>query len=287
MRQLIVNADDLGADEARNAGIFEAIREGSVTSVSILANGPALEDGLRGITFLGNKKISFGIHLNLSEGIPLVSGLRQLTGPEGCFLGKARTHELLSEPRDRDLEGEIQQELDAQVRVLEKAGIPISHLDGHQHVHLFPAAVRAAVNLARGHRIPWIRLPQEPDPDPENARIGFPLLQEGRNFSGMAKATRVHLNETGIRTTDHFRGLYLKGRFSLSALIDSLENLPEGLTELMVHPGRVPPTPTSNPFSQFSTLDREKELEFLLGIKFRMALAERGIDLVPFPELER
>ena len=287
MRQLIVNADDLGADEARNAGIFEAIREGSVTSVSILANGPALEDGLRGISFLGDKKISFGIHLNLSEGIPLVSGLRQLTGPEGCFLGKARTHELLSQPRGRDLEGEIQQELDAQVRVLEKAGIPISHLDGHQHVHLFPAAVRAAVNLARGHRIPWIRLPQEPDPDPENAMIGFPLLQEGRNFSGLAKAARAQLEGTGIRATDHFRGLYLKGRFSLSPLIDSLENLPEGLTELMVHPGRVPPTPTSNPFSQFSTLDREKELESLLGIGFRKALAERGIDLVPFPELER
>jgi len=287
MRQLIVNADDLGADEARNAGIFEAIREGAVTSVSILANGPALEDGLQGIPFLGGKKISFGIHLNLSEGIPLVSGLRQLTGPEGCFLGKARTHELLSEPRDRDLEGEIQQELDAQVRVLKKAGIPISHLDGHQHIHVFPAVVRATVRLAQQHRVFWMRVPQEPDPDTENAMIDFPLLQEGRNFSGMAKAARVHLKETGIRTTDHFRGLYLKGRFSLSSLINNLENLPEGLTELMVHPGRVPPTPTSNPFSQFSTLDREKELESLLGIGFRKALAERGIDLVPFPELER
>jgi predicted glycoside hydrolase/deacetylase ChbG (UPF0249 family) len=287
MRQLIVNADDLGADEARNAGIFEAIRGGSVTSVSILANGPALEDALQEVRSLKEKKISWGIHLNLSEGTPLLAGLRRLTGPEGCFLGKARTHKLLSDPRDPDLEGEIQQELDAQVRVLEKAGISISHLDGHQHVHVFPAAVQAAVNLARGHRIPWVRLPREPDPDPENAVIGFPLLQEGRNFSGLAKAARAQLEGTGIRATDHFRGLYLKGRFSLSSLIDSLENLPDGLTELMVHPGRVPPPPTSNPFSQFSTLDREKELESLLGIGFGKALAERGIDLVPFPELER
>jgi predicted glycoside hydrolase/deacetylase ChbG (UPF0249 family) len=286
VKRLIVNADDLGADVARNAGIFEAVRKGPVTSVSILANGPALEGALQEIRSLKEKKISWGIHLNLSEGTPLIAGLRRLTGPGGCFLGKARTHELLSDPRDRDLEGEIEQELDAQVWVLKRAGISISHLDGHQHVHVFPAAVRAAVKLARQHRIPWVRMPQEPDPDPENAMIGFPLLQEGRNFGGMAKAARVHVNETGIRTTDHFRGLYLKGRFSLSSLIESLENLPEGLTELMVHPGRVPPTSTSNPFSQFSTLDREKELDSLLAMGFRKALAERGIDLVPFPELE-
>ena len=79
----------------------------------------------------------------------------------------------------------------------------------------------------------------------------------------------------------------MKGRLSLSSLIDSLKALPEGLTELMVHPGRVFPTSPSNPFSQFSTLDREKELESLLEMGFRKALAEKGIELVPFPELGR
>jgi predicted glycoside hydrolase/deacetylase ChbG (UPF0249 family) len=287
LKRLIINADDLGADEARNAGIFEAIREGMVTSISILANGPAVEDAIRGIASLGEKKVSIGIHLNLSEGIPLVSGLRRLTGREGYFLGKARTHELLSGPRDSDLEREIQQEFDAQVRVLKNAGIPISHLDGHQHVHVFPAAVRAAVNLARRHRIPWMRVPEEPDPNPDDAAAGVYLLQEGRNFSGMGKAARLQLSEAGIRATDNFRGLYLKGRLSLSSLIDSLKALPEGLTELMVHPGRVFPTSPSNPFSQFSTLDREKELESLLEMGFRKALAEKGVELVPFPELDR
>jgi len=42
MKRLIVNADDLAADEARNAGIFEAIAQGRVTSVSLLPNGPAV-----------------------------------------------------------------------------------------------------------------------------------------------------------------------------------------------------------------------------------------------------
>ena len=43
MKQLIINADDFGADEARNAGIIEAIQKGVATSASLLANGPALQ----------------------------------------------------------------------------------------------------------------------------------------------------------------------------------------------------------------------------------------------------
>ncbi len=154
MKQLIINADDLGVDEARNAGIFEAILEGSVTRVSILANGPALKDALRGIALVREKKVSFEIHLNLSEGPPLVSGFHRLTGADGCFLGKARAHELLSAPQNPDLEREIEEELEAQIGVLKQANLPISHLDGHQHVHIFPGPVRAAVNLARRHRVP-------------------------------------------------------------------------------------------------------------------------------------
>ena len=46
MKSLIINADDLGADEARNRGIFEAIEAGRVTSVSVLVNGDGFEDAM-------------------------------------------------------------------------------------------------------------------------------------------------------------------------------------------------------------------------------------------------
>ena len=88
MKRLIVNADDLGAGESRNAGIFEAIEAGSVTSVSILPNGPALEDALRGIRALRLKNVSFGVHFNISEGKPIASASRCILGPDGCFRGK-------------------------------------------------------------------------------------------------------------------------------------------------------------------------------------------------------
>ncbi len=283
MKRLIVNADDLGADEARNAGIFEAVRVGSVTSVSILANGPALQDALQVVRSLPQKKVSWGIHLNLSEGTPLSAGLSLLAGEEGSFMGKARTHKILSTPGNPELEKEVAQEIESQIQILRKAGVPVSHLDGHQHVHVFPAAIRAAVRAARLHRIPWVRIPEDPGPNLGAAGIQDSLIAEARNFARLGAEARLHLKGSGVRTTDYFRGLYLRGKFTLPIVEENLRQLLPGLTELMVHPGRVPTAPILIPFSAFSNLDREKELETLLDNRFRLALDRNGIELTSFP----
>jgi predicted glycoside hydrolase/deacetylase ChbG (UPF0249 family) len=254
-----------------------------VTSASILANGPALEGALQEVRSLPQKKVSWGIHLNLSEGTPLSSGLSLLTGKEGSFLGKARTHKLLSNPGNPELEKQVAQEIETQIHVLQKAGVRVSHLDGHQHVHVFPATIRAAVRAARTHRIPWVRIPEDPGPNLRAPGIPDSLIAEARNFSRLGAEARPHLKGSGVSTTDYFRGLYLKGRFDLSIMEEILGRLPPGLTELMVHPGRVPAAPIAGPFSAFSNLDREKELETLLDKGFRLALDRNGIELTPFP----
>jgi predicted glycoside hydrolase/deacetylase ChbG (UPF0249 family) len=284
MKRLIVNADDLAADEARNAGIFEAIGQGRVTSISLLPNGPSLEDALHRIRSLGRRKVSVGAHLNLSEGRPVSPDLRLLTGPDRLFLGKTRAQNLLMRSGDQALEREIAREMSAQVKVLIDCGIRFDHLDGHQHVHLFPAAVAAVVRIAAEHRIPWMRIPEEPPPRHADGSLSNQAMEEARRFSEIARTARQHLKGTGFSVTDHFRGLYLKGRLSLTVVNDLLQTLPEGLTELMVHPGRVPRVPVSGPFSGFSTPAREQELETLLHADFNRALSDAGVTLTPFPE---
>ena len=282
MKQLIVNADDLGAGEARDAGIFEAIEAGVVTSVSILPNGPTSHDALHRIRPFGSKNVSPGVHLNLSEGKPVSPGLKPLTGPDGCFWGKARTQELLMRREDSALEAEIAQEISNQISVLRKEGVEIRHLDGHQHIHLFPAALEAVREAAEKHRIPWVRVPEEPPPSRNNELPDW-LFNEGQFFSHLARTARVQWRGTGFQTTDHFRGLYSKGKISPSLLRELVEALPEGLTELMAHPGRVPRGPSQSPFSNFSTPERERELSALMHQSFRAALSKHGVSLVPFP----
>jgi chitin disaccharide deacetylase len=286
MKRLIVNADDVGADKARNEGIFKAIEAGIITSVSILPNGPALEDAVHRICARNLENISFGIHINLSEGKPLSSGLRRLTGPDGCFLGKAATQRLFMRREDPELEEEIRKEVDAQIMLLQSMGIPINHLDGHQHVHVFPSVVRRAIDAAKTKGIQWIRIPEE---SPDDFPAGSPspaVCDEGRFFSGYARAARPLLAETGISATKHFRGLYLKGQLPASQWMEFLEAIPQGLTEFMVHPGHTVAPADAGPFSRFSTTDREKELEALRDGRFREAVSKAGIKLTPFPRAQ-
>lgn len=284
MKRLIVHADDLGADEARNAGIFAAIEAGAVTAASILVNGDGFADTLRRIACFGGSRVSWGVHLNLTEGKPLSFGLNFITDATGCFLGKRRGRRLLLNRGDSALAEEIRREFAAQIGTLRDFGVAIDHLDGHQHIHIFPAALEAAIWAVEKFKIPWIRIPQEPPcpqelpSDDRNADV------EARFFSDLAEAARIRLSGVAVSVTDHFRGLYLKDRFSFERLAGTLQVLPSGLTELMVHPGRASMEKTHSPFGAFSSRERENELEILLDGRFRQVLELYQIHLSPFPE---
>ncbi len=285
MKKLIINADDLGADKGRNQGIFEAIHADRVTSASILANGAGVWDALEKIRSGTYRNISWGIHLNLSEGKPIVAKNLPLLAPQGAFLGKTVSHQLLMKEGDQHLENEIAQEVNAQIMFLKTSGIPLSHLDGHQHIHLFPAVLRTVIEAAQKHHIPWIRIPEEPEPISPDIPLPFFLCEEARLFSRLGRRARSIILESGLHITDHFRGLYLKGHLSVQGLVSVLRQLPNGLTELMVHPGRVIENPPDTPFSGFSTPDRERELETLLHAKLSPIFKSIKMILTPFPEI--
>jgi len=284
LKRLIIHADDLGADEARNAGIMEAIEAGSVTAASVLTNGPAFQDCLRRIASMNGRHFSFGVHLNLTEGRPLSPGLETITGADGCFCGKQEGHRRLMNRGDDALEKEIRREFAAQIQALRAAGIRMDHLDGHQHIHIFPAAIDATVRTAREFGIPWIRIPEEPLPAGSMDRNNPLLDDEAERFCRLAAAVRIKLHGSAIKTTDHFRGLYLKGRLSLAHLERTLQTLPPGLTELMVHPGRAHGGPVQGPFSAFSNRERDKELTVLTSGNFQRMLEKYHVRLTPFPE---
>ncbi len=339
MRQLIVNADDFGADAYRNQGIAEAVDAGVVTSVSLLVNGPAFDDALARLPAWQDRGVSVGLHVNLSEGEPVCKGLAVLPDEHGCFLGKSSAHKLLMQKGNKELEREVAREIEAQIGLLESKAIRISHLDGHQHVHIFPAVIAAAVGAAQRHGIAWLRIPEEtvlvppafgeeefphrahersafqnpgspsfnkdtllntsalisgdsswpdhlPDCSETNYNYMVVLRREAAMFSRLAAAARPFLQDSGVRTTDHFRGLYAKGRLSLAFLENLLSKLPHGLTELMAHPGRAPAGPGQGPFSAFSNMNREEELDVLLDPILLKVLKEKGAFLTPFPEIQ-
>lgn len=284
MKDLIINADDLGADEARNRGIFEAIETGRVTSVSVLVNGDGFEDAGERWKSLCKKEVSLGIHINLSEGRPISKDLRLLTGQDGCFLGKKAARDLLGHEVDEELTREIQREVQAQIDALHVFGTPIKHLDGHQHIHVFPPVLPVVMSCALENKIPWMRIPDEPNPSILSLLVQQDGMDEAGMFSSLGVAARSVVMLSEVESCDHFRGLYLKGKLDIALLEELMRDLPMGLTELMVHPGRAPATRSSGPFSTFSTTERESELTALLDPVFPSLLKKHEVNLIPFPE---
>ncbi len=65
MKQLIVNADDLGLTPGVNRGIVRAFQEGIVTSASLLVTGSAFEEAVT--LARQNPELDVGLHLTLVE----------------------------------------------------------------------------------------------------------------------------------------------------------------------------------------------------------------------------
>ena len=130
--KVIVNADDLGMYPEANDATFELIGQGKVTSATMLANAPSIEDALQRVGNFGS--CSFGVHLNITQFKPLTGpeGLRQLLGEDGMFSGYDKVR---SAVRDSGLKNAVFLEFCAQIEACQSAGVEISHIDSHHHVH--------------------------------------------------------------------------------------------------------------------------------------------------------
>lgn len=128
MSKLIVNADDFGYCEAVNYGIISAHRNGVVTSTTIMANMPGFDHAVN--LLKENKNLGCGVHMTLSCNKPLNDNLKSLVDENGMFYKRINA-EVISKI---DLD-ELYYEFCSQIDKVKNAGVEITHLDSHHHVH--------------------------------------------------------------------------------------------------------------------------------------------------------
>lgn len=272
-RRLIVNADDYNTDPERNRGILEAARRGIVTSVSVLSNLPLRDASREDLIAVFGSRI--GIHLNITRGMPLSADAKTLVNGRGFFHAKRA---VWAEALRRRLDlREIEQEFTAQIMHLETKGINPDHIDGNNHVHVFPGIAEVVVRTARRFSITRIRLPRE-------------SVMPGGSFTARCSLKRCLLQLLSLRArrlferaglvfTDFFAGINHPRVSDSASLRVFLKHLPEGTTELMCHPGY--PTP-ENPFSNE---ERERELASLVDSNVLKDISRYGIELVSYGDL--
>lgn len=216
-----------------NRGIVEAHEAGTLSSASMMVNTPAFADAVD-LVRTRAPRLGVGLHLNLITGRPLA---------EVPTLADPRTGEFhsLAELARRAIAGrisavDVRRECDAQLAALTAAGIRPTHLDSHRHTHALPGvlpAVMASV-LAAGVKVVRRPLDQPSAAEPKVAakmlvlHAAWRVAMRGVNAEGRALLARA----------PHFRGIALQGAPDVGErLLALLDRLPNGATEVMMHPG--------------------------------------------------
>ncbi len=225
-RKLIVSGDDLGLHEGINRGVLQGHEEGIVTSASIVACGRAFDHACRLVEKRGS--LDLGIHLALVEERPLLGPEVLKTLAPRRELPKTYRQLFLGMVKGRIDPREIELELGAQIKRVRDAGLTVSHLDSHQHTHFFPQLRGIVLRLAERYHIRGIRAGRRVVP----SRTKFSLL-----LAPLAKGLQRAARTRGLVTPDSLWLTSPSGRVTVRDFVQGIPTLPEGITEVVVHPG--------------------------------------------------
>jgi len=287
LKNLIVNADDLGWTDGINRGIVEAFHHGIVTSTSLLPNGAAFAGGVEAARSAPG--LGVGVHLNLSDGPPVADRetVTSLLNNDGEFAGGPESLLLRRARRGLSL-AEVENEWDAQIQKVRDAGISPTHLDGHKHVHMLPGLFEIALKLAKRHDIGAIRVALETSSlraalssgSKQNAGVVMKQGVQARGLKLLARDAREQAQRAGISTADYFCGIAQTGELTREGVEQFVKSLPDGTTELMCHPGYADAALQKTPTRLQDS--RQTELQILTDTGIRNLVASMGIRLIDY-----
>ncbi len=160
--RVLLHADDFGASDSTVDATIACFEHGALTSASIMPGMPAAE---RAVTFAReHPELDFGVHLTFvgdEDERPLSSPVEiaGLVGEDGRFRA---TREL----RIRSLvyllpEEQIEREAARQLESVRDAGVAITHVDSHRHMHKLPSFRRALERVLPRFGIQRVRAVQD------------------------------------------------------------------------------------------------------------------------------
>jgi predicted glycoside hydrolase/deacetylase ChbG (UPF0249 family) len=261
-RLLIINADDFGMCHAINEATLRTLKEGVVSSTSLMAPCPWAPHAMR--LLKENPDIPFGVHLTVvSEYIdyrwgPLTPKGKapSLIDEAGYFYSGGRIPELLARAKLDELEVEFR----AQIEAVLAARLRPTHLDWHclgdgGRADIFDMTLR----LAREH--------------------GLALRIHDRPLAEKWRRAGLPTNDHGV--LDSFRLSTVDKSAQYAQL---LRALPAGLSEWAVHPSLG--DAEAQAMQPGSWQVRKADFDFLIAQEARDILEEEGIVLLDYRALQ-
>lgn len=231
-KALIVTADDFGISPEVNEAVERAHREGILTCASLMVGSRAAADAVSRAKTM--PKLGVGLHLVLVEGKPVLppEQIPALVGSDGYFrtdMVKASFGMAFLPSVKRQLAAEIE----AQFAAFASTGLPLDHVNAHKHFHLHPTIGKLMVEIGKRYGLKSVRSPVEP---PHIIRAIEPDSTGGEIERFCGARLRERLAHHGIFTPDYVFGLAWTGRMTPKRVGALLDHLPDGVSELYLHP---------------------------------------------------
>lgn len=236
-KYLIINADDFGSSSAVNRAVIRGWQEGVLTSASLMVTGAACEEAVA----LAHRHpgLQVGLHLTLVQGRSVLphNGFPSLTDCRGDFpndpvMAGMRMFFL------KALHRQIRSEIEAQLEKFVATGLPLSHIDGHLNIHMHPTVFAILCRLLPHYGVNTFRLTRERFVTELRLSSGRPVGKalDAFIFGRLASRCQRELQLRRIGFATGVKGLLNSGSMTEDYLLKSLDLLPEGVTELYLHP---------------------------------------------------
>ncbi|HEY9606321.1 MAG TPA: hopanoid biosynthesis-associated protein HpnK [Allocoleopsis sp.] len=283
-RYMIINGDDFGFSSGVNQAIIDAHQRGVLTSTSLMVTGQAFEEAVA--LAKAHPNLGVGLHLTLGKGRSVLphSQIPHLVDLDGNFSNqpnRAGVYYQLNASARREIPLEIR----AQLEKFRATGLPLSHVDGHLHMHSHPVILGALVKLADEFNIKVIRLPSE--------ELKFTLnldrsdLQTKLSWSFIFTGLRLYgegvLKSRGVGFVDRVYGLLQSGRMTEDYLLGLIPQIQANVVEIYSHPAiAIPGEPVNSPIGL-----GQAELEALVSDRVRETILSSGFELTNYNHWER
>ncbi|MBI5142734.1 MAG: ChbG/HpnK family deacetylase [Nitrospirae bacterium] len=267
--RLVVNADDLGIAPHIDAGIFEAHKNGIVTSASLFVNYECLAVSVADMK--KHPELDVGLHLNLTWGESIADVPSLATNGVFCGGVKPFIKRALTGGLDRK---EIFREIEAQMSRFRDFGCRSSHVDTHQHVYMIPAVAQAIAELAPRFGFHWVRVPIERFPG------ASPVW---RTFNCWVSALMCRVD---CRQSHKVTGVSYAGAMDIGRLKRLIGSLGPGIHELVCHPA-ADCSPENMPAQDRLAEKRAIERNALCSADARAFVNARNISLTNFMNIDR
>jgi chitin disaccharide deacetylase len=293
-RRIIVTADDFGRSPAINAAVIRAHREGVLTSTSLMVGGDAADEAVA--LARATPTLSVGLHVVVIGGRATLppAQIPHLADADGRFssdpFGAGLRYAF-----SRAARAELARELRAQFERFAATGLPLSHVDGHAHMHLHPVVWDLVAPLAEQYGAAGIRLPRDElrlalrdarrragVAQPQAASNGSGLVTQivwAAVFGVLSRWCAGRLRNRNLVVADRVYGLFKTGRMEPAYVEAVLRSLKVPTAELYFHPTTsLQPEPLGpNP----------GDLETLLSPAVRNVIEEQHLHLTEYANLLR